>query len=140
MLKSQKIFCLLRRPIPKVSVAGLALLALVLALAGPVHAQDFSDQLTANGIAVAYPSDWTATRHSTMTMITKLPAGATELPTDRALLADLPQMTVTTERRRNHTQAVRRLRELSGYGTVDARVLQISGWPAVQLQYETARQ
>jgi hypothetical protein len=121
-------------------VAGLALLALVLALAGPVHAQDFSDQLTANGIAVAYPSDWTATRHSTMTMITKLPAGATELPTDRALLADLPQMTVTTERRRNHTQAVRRLRELSGYGTVDARVLQISGWPAVQLQYETARQ
>ena len=80
------------------------------------------------GITIQYPDDWSVgpKRFENLTEIIDLPANKQNQPITT-------KIKITTEERKDHAEALRRLEEIrTGIGAPTSSFLTIGGWPAIQ--------
>jgi hypothetical protein len=115
---------------------AFVLLCLVLAAAAvPSAAQDEKraarGKLQVDGVTLSYPSGWSHQRHASFDRLTSAPVmkGAR---IGVALRRGAAQVSVHTERRASHAEAVRRLQEIALEQAAPVTFLTIGGWPALE--------
>lgn len=90
------------------------------------------------GVQLSYPDGWMATRSANLDMLYHVPAG--QLATlDAQARATVPHIAVSTERRKDHAEALHRLKEIEAEVSSPVTFLAIGGWPALQRQHLQAR-
>ncbi len=95
-------------------------------------------QLQSEGVTVRYPQNWTAIRSANLQVLFNVPAE--ELgKLDAHALAKTPRITLFTERRQDHAEAVRRLKEIEAEASAPSTYLNIGGWPALQRRHLTPK-
>jgi hypothetical protein len=88
------------------------------------------------GFAVRYPASWSASENAGVVSIVNAPQARAA---GRAL-ETMPQILVTTETRRDHADAVSRLREIASEYPGPVTYTTISGWPAMQRRVVTTKE
>ena len=89
-------------------------------------------------LTLTHPGEWTALRQANVTTLIRAREDAFRRmnPEGRA---EIPQMTVSTDERDDHADAVRRLAEIAAERDVAPTWLEIGGWPALQRRFLTQR-
>lgn len=123
-----------------VIVAGIMLVALPSPSSAQGVALPNSYGIQDLGVSLRYPDGWLATRSANVDMLVNVPAGlnvpAGQLGTlDTHARAKVPQITIFTERRKDHAEAVSRLKEIEAEASSPSTFLNIGGWPALQRQH-----
>jgi hypothetical protein len=107
------------------------LLALLVGVAVQAQPRELQTRIE-GGISIIYPERWAPANHQRV-------GGALELVTPQQTPENQPapqaRLVVTTEHRRNHEEALRRLKEIAGEVKEAPTFLAIGGWPALQRQY-----
>src|SRR5712692_5827907 len=80
------------------------------------------------GLTIRYSPDWSVSQTRELIWLVKAPPEQATGPA----LDRVPQISVTTENRRDHADAVRRLREIASEYPGPVTYLTIGGWPALQ--------
>jgi hypothetical protein len=103
-----------------------------------VQPAPFNQGLTVDrlGLTIRYPSGWSASQTSELVWLVK---GAPEQAVGPAL-DRLPQIYITNENRRDHADAVRRLREIASEYPGPVTYLAVGGWPAIQRRVLTDKE
>jgi uncharacterized repeat protein (TIGR01451 family) len=92
-----------------------------------IEAEDLS-------FTVRYPDRWSAAQEANVYKLLNVPAG--QLGRLDAQARDkVTQITIFTEHRKDHAEAVRRLKEIEAESSSPATFLKIGGWPALQRQH-----
>src|SRR5262249_22308563 len=115
-------------------VACIALIAVPSPSPAQLPSLPNSLEIKTFGLSLRYPDGWSATRSANVDMLFNVPAG--QLGTlDAHARAKVPQITIFTERRTDHAEAVRRLKEIEAEASSPSTFLNIGGWPALQRQH-----
>src|SRR5262249_17416671 len=97
-----------------------------------------TSKLSLDGITLSYPTGWSHQRHQGLERLTGVPT--TTLRTMPGVRQrDTVQVTVYTEVRADHAEAVRRLREIELEQLAPASYLTIGGWPALERRHVQPR-
>jgi len=91
------------------------------------------------GLTFQYPAGWTAEQDGNVMRIVNAPPERVRALQNTAI-EQLAQIFVTTETRRDHAEAVRRLKEIEAESTTPVTFLVINGWPALQRRYLGSRE
>jgi uncharacterized repeat protein (TIGR01451 family) len=93
-------------------------------------------KIEAEGLSftVRYPDRWSAAKEANMYKLLNVPTGQLGR-LDVQARGKVTQMTIFTERRKDHAEAVRRLKEIEAEASSPSTFLNIGGWPALQRQH-----
>jgi hypothetical protein len=116
---------------------ALACLAMAASVAFAQEPEETRQTLAVDGLSLRYPTGWTHQRHPGVDRL--VVPGRASLREAAGVRADQTQVSVYTERRAGHADAVRRLREIELEQTAPATYLEIAGWPALERRHTQPR-
>lgn len=91
-------------------------------------------QIPGKGVEVRYPAGWSAVGMANVHVLFNVPAHRLNT-LDATALANTPHIAIFTERRKDHAEAVRRLKEIEAEATSPSTFLKVGGWPALQRRH-----
>jgi hypothetical protein len=91
------------------------------------------------GFSLRYPADWTCERDANVWRLVDVPPERARVLAGPAL-EQAAQVFITSETRRDHADALRRLTDVAAESTTPVTFLTINGWPAVQRRYIGSRE
>ena len=91
-------------------------------------------EIKPEGITVRYPAGWSSARQANLYKLFNVPADKRDT-LDAAALDRTPRITLYLERRSDHAEAVRRLKEIEAEAVSPSTFLSIGGWPALQRRH-----
>jgi hypothetical protein len=95
-------------------------------------------ELKPEGVMVRYPAGWSAAAMANVHMLFNVPA-QTLKTLDTTALANTAQIMIFTERRNDHAEAVRRLKDIEAEASSASIFLNIGGWPSLQRRHLTQK-
>ena len=96
-------------------------------------------ELAPLGFSLRYPAGWTAEQDANVWRLVNVPPERARAMTG-AEIEQVAQILVTSETRRNHADALRRLKDVEAESTTSVTFLTINGWPALQRRYVGSRE
>jgi HYDIN/CFA65/VesB family protein len=100
----------------------------------PVLTQTLSVKVEGLSFTVHYPNGWSAAQEANVYKLLNVPAKEKDT-LDAAALDKIAQIMIFTEHRRDHAEAVRRLKEIEAETDSPSTFLTIGGWPALQRRH-----
>jgi len=94
--------------------------------------------LKAEGITVRHPAGWSGVRQANLHVLYNVPAQTLNTLGANALV-NTARIFIHTERRKDHGEAVRQLKEIEAEATSPSTFLSIGGWPALQRRHLTIK-
>src|SRR5262249_52049767 len=92
-----------------------------------------------NRVTVRFPNNWSAAKEANVNKLFRVSKDKLQ-NLSHADFNRTPQVLIFTEKRKSHTEAVQRLKEITQEFHAPVNYLSIGGWPALQRRYTAPRE